>query len=71
MQDSTDEPVVFNASWDEEAKVWFVASSTYPGLNAEAKTLDRLMKLVRAALDDLREANGETAGGRVEMRAAA
>jgi hypothetical protein len=61
--------VIINASFDEEAKVWYVSDSTYPGLNAEGRSLDRLMKHVRQALADLREVNGEGSVD-LELRAA-
>lgn len=70
MSSDTNAPtVIINASFDDEAQVWYVSDSTYPGLNAEGRSLDRLMKRVREALADLREVNGEGAIG-VELRAA-
>lgn len=55
------QPVSLRAVWDPEASVWFIAETSYPGLNTEAPTLDALVKRVRDALDSLREANSEPA----------
>ncbi len=52
--------VTIRAEWDEDAKVWYVAESSYPGLVLESPSLDLLVKNVRDALTELRELNGET-----------
>ncbi|WP_160121827.1 DUF1902 domain-containing protein [Rhodovarius lipocyclicus] len=52
-------PVTIRAEWDEDAQVWYIADSTYPGLVLESPSLDLLIKNAREALAELRELNGE------------
>lgn len=41
------EPLIFEATWDNEANVWWVSKTPIPGLVTEAETLDALhQKLV-------------------------
>ncbi|WP_164867945.1 DUF1902 domain-containing protein [Rhodovarius crocodyli] len=62
--------VTFKAEFDSEANMWWVSECSYPGVNAEAPTLDRLYKKVQAVVADLREINGDTApAGMMQMSA--
>jgi predicted RNase H-like HicB family nuclease len=65
------DPVTILARWDDEAKVWYVAESSYPGLHTEGKTLDRFLKRAKEALELLREVNGETVHSRITLHAEA
>ena len=41
------EPLIFEATWDNEANVWWLSKTPIPGLVTEAETLDALhQKLV-------------------------
>ena len=71
MTGSEQERVIINAAFDEEAKVWYIESSTYPGLVSEAPSLDQLLKRARLALDSLREVNGTDGKADLEVRALA
>jgi hypothetical protein len=51
--------VIVNAAWDPEAEVWYTESSTLPGLNLEADTIDRLRDKLPGAIEDLLEGTGE------------
>lgn len=53
------EPVSIEAEWDRDAKVWWVAKSSYPGLITEAPTLDELLVRAQEALAMLLDANHE------------
>jgi hypothetical protein len=44
---------VVNASWDDEAHVWFVRESSVPGLSLEAETPELLLKKLEAAVPEL------------------
>ena len=60
--ESTDAPskvITVKAAWDAEAKVWYTAESTLPGLNLEAETLDELRNKLPGAIEDLLEGSGE------------
>ena len=46
---------VVRATWDEEAKVWFVEESDIPGLATEAETLEALRRKIPALIQDLLE----------------
>ena len=48
-------------SRDAEAGVWFVESSDVDGLNAEADTLEELVKKLPAIIADLLEVDGAEA----------
>jgi len=60
MQTST--PVTIRAEFDEEAQVWWISESSYPGLVTEAPSLDALLKRARLVLESLREMNGDGDG---------
>lgn len=47
--------------WDSEARVWYVAESTVPGLATEADTLEALVEKVRAMVPDLLDLNDHPA----------
>lgn len=44
-------------SWDDEAGVWYVSDSDFPGLVAEAETQQQLVQKVRDLVPDLYDAN--------------
>ena len=48
--------IVVRAKFDPDADVWFVESSDMPGLNAEAPSLEALVKKLPALVQDLFEA---------------
>ena len=50
-------PYFAAVSWDEEAGVWYVSETDFPGLAAEAGTRQDLMRKVRQLVPDLRTAN--------------
>jgi hypothetical protein len=43
--------------WDDEAKLWFVASSNVPGLSAEASTVEAMKELLVRRVPELVELN--------------
>jgi hypothetical protein len=51
-------PIVVNAIWDEEAKVWVATSDDVPGLATESPTLDALVPKLQAMIPELLDANG-------------
>jgi len=48
-------PITVRAVWDPEAEVWYVESSSLPGLNLEAETIDGLREKLPGAIEDLLE----------------
>jgi len=50
--------IVVKIARDPEADVWFVESSSLPGLSAEADTADALMRRIPALIADLIDENG-------------
>ena len=44
-------------SWDDEAGVWYVSDTDFPGLVAEAETQQQLVQKVRDLVPDLYGAN--------------
>ncbi len=44
-------------SWDDEAGVWYVSDTDFPGLVAEAETQQQLVQKVRDLVPDLYDAN--------------
>jgi predicted RNase H-like HicB family nuclease len=46
-----------HCEWDDEAKVWFVAHSTVPGLATEAGDPAELLKKLRVLIAELLELN--------------
>ena len=43
--------------WDEEAGVWYVAETNFPGLVAEAETQHGLVEKIRLLIPELHDAN--------------
>ena len=43
--------------WDEEAGVWYVAETDFPGLVAEAETQQALVDKIRLLIPELYDAN--------------
>lgn len=50
--------VIIRAAWDEEAHVWYVASSDVPGLSTEADTIEALGAKLMVMIPELVELNG-------------
>ena len=44
-------------SWDEEAEVWYVSDTDFPGLVAEAGTQRELVRKIHQLVPELFEAN--------------
>ena len=51
-------PIVVNAIWDAEAKVWIVESDGVPGLATGADTLEELVEKLKVAIPELLAENG-------------
>ena len=45
------------ASWDEDAGVWYVSETSFPGLVAEAGTQRELIRKIHRLVPELYEAN--------------
>ena len=43
--------------WDEEASVWYVSETDFPGLVAEAETQQGLVQKIRLLIPELYDAN--------------
>lgn len=50
--------VFVHASWDDEARVWYVAESNVPGLAIEAKSQRAFERLLVQTVPELIELNG-------------
>lgn len=50
--------IVVKAAFDDDAGVWFVESSDLAGLNAEAASVEELVRKVEVAAADLLEETG-------------
>ena len=46
-----------SVSWDEEAGVWYVSETDFPGLVAEAGTQQELIRKIHRLVPELYEAN--------------
>ena len=51
------EPYSAAIRWDEEARVWYVSETNFPGLAAEAETQQGLMEKIRLLIPELHDAN--------------
>jgi predicted RNase H-like HicB family nuclease len=51
-------PIVVNATWDAEAKVWIAESDCVPGLATGADTLEELVEKLKVAIPELLAENG-------------
>jgi predicted RNase H-like HicB family nuclease len=51
-------PIVVNATWDAEAKVWIAESDGVPGLATGADTLEELVEKLKVAIPELLAENG-------------
>lgn len=54
--------------WDEEAGVWFVSETDFPGLVAEAETQDGLARKIRLLIPELYDANRHLMAARPDGR---
>ena len=52
---NSQDPIMVKAAWDPEAEVWYTESSSLPGLNLEAETIDGLREKLPGAIEDLLE----------------
>ena len=52
------ESIIVRAEWDPEAQVWYVAETSLAGLNAESDTLEGLVEMLPAMVQDLLEEGG-------------
>ena len=43
--------------WDEEAGIWYVSDTDFPGLVAEAETQQELVRKIRLLIPELYDAN--------------
>ena len=43
--------------WDEEASIWYVSETDFPGLVAEAETQQELVRKIRLLIPELYDAN--------------
>jgi predicted RNase H-like HicB family nuclease len=59
--------IVVNLAYDDEARVWFVETSTLPGLRTEAETVEALRAKLPGLVEDLVEANGLNLTGEVHI----
>ena len=63
------------AEWDPEARVWYLAETSLPGLNAEAESVEELVDILPGMIQDLLEeddawpASAETAQISLEVTA--
>ena len=46
---------VFDANWDDEAKVWWISKTPIPGLVTEASTLDELYRKLSIMIPEMLE----------------
>ena len=49
-------------SWDEEARVWYVSDTDFPGLVAKADTQRELVRKIHQLVPELFEANRHLCG---------
>ena len=52
------EALIFGATWDNEAEVWWISETPIPGLITEASTLDELYQKLVVMIPEMLE--GET-----------
>jgi predicted RNase H-like HicB family nuclease len=52
------QPIVVNATWDAETKVWIAESEGVPGLATGADTLEELVEKLKVAIPELLAENG-------------
>jgi hypothetical protein len=52
------QPIIVNAIWDAESKVWIAESDGVPGLATGANTLEELVEKLRIAMPELLTENG-------------
>jgi len=52
------QPIVVNAIWDADNKVWVAESAEVPGLAAGADTLEELIEKLKIAIPEMLAENG-------------
>jgi len=52
------QPIVVNAIWDAESKVWIAESDGVPGLATGADTLEELVEKLKTVIPELLAENG-------------
>ena len=55
-------PLIVNAVWDDEAKVWVATSDDVPGLVTEADSPIALIEKLKVMIPELLDANGYADG---------
>lgn len=61
-------PLIVNAVWDDEAKVWVATSDDVPGLVTEAVSLDLLVPKLRSMIPELLDCNGHADADEIPFR---
>lgn len=51
-------PLIVNATWDDEAKVWVATSNDVLGLVTEAESMNALVAKLQIIIPELLDANG-------------
>jgi predicted RNase H-like HicB family nuclease len=51
-------PLLIQADWDDDAKVWVAISDDVPGLATEAETLEYLIEKLKVMVPELLDLNG-------------
>ena len=46
---------LFEANWDDEARVWWISKTSVPGLVTEASTLDELYRKLSIMIPEMLE----------------
>lgn len=65
---STREPLVVNAVWDDEAKVYVATSDQVPGLITEADSPESLIRKLRVMIPEMLDCNGYEDGEDIPFR---
>ena len=61
------EPKFFaRIAWDDEAGVWYIADTDFPGLVAEAETTEALIEKIRQRVPELYAANRHLIDGSLD-----
>lgn len=59
--------ILVKAEFDSEAQVWYVAETSLPGLNAEAASIEELIRLLPGMVQDLLEEEGSWEIGQADL----
>jgi len=61
-------PVIVTAAYDEDAGIWYVQSSSLPGLHTEAESFEALRRKLPGLVEDLIELNRVDLHGNVPIQ---